>query len=104
MFKDVMSNLFNSINGHGTIDKVVKNKLARVYAGWSSTENNANNAWNVNFSNGNVNNNNKNNSNVVRPVCALEEGEIQGWIDAYFNCIRNKRTKSQCNLYRMDYE
>ena len=104
MFKDVMSNLFHSINGHGTISKVVKNKLVRVYAGWSSTENNANNAWNVNFSNGSVNNNNKYNSNVVRPVCALEEEEIQGWIDAYFNCIKNKRTKPQCNLYRMNYE
>ena len=35
---------------------------------WSSSENNANNAWNQNFNNGNQNNNNKNNTNYVRPV------------------------------------
>jgi hypothetical protein len=35
---------------------------------WSSTENDSNNAWNVNFNNGNVNNNNKDNSNRVRCV------------------------------------
>ncbi len=38
---------------------------------WSSTENNRNNARNVNFNNGNANNNNKYNSNVVRPVTAF---------------------------------
>ena len=35
---------------------------------WSSTSNDSNNAYNVNFSNGNVNNNNKSNSNYVRCV------------------------------------
>lgn len=35
---------------------------------WSATENDPNNAWNVNFSNGNVNNDNKNNTNHVRAV------------------------------------
>ena len=30
---------------------------------WSSTENNANNAWNLNLNNGNQNNNNKTNTN-----------------------------------------
>ena len=35
---------------------------------WSSTTNDSNNAYNVNFSNGNVNNNNKSNSNYVRCV------------------------------------
>ena len=35
---------------------------------WSSSENNANNAWNQNFDNGNQNNNNKTNNNRVRPV------------------------------------
>ena len=38
---------------------------------WSSSENNANNAWNQNFNNGNQNNNNKNNTNYVRPVRGL---------------------------------
>jgi hypothetical protein len=35
---------------------------------WSSSERNANNAWNFNFNNGNTNNNNKNNTNYVRAV------------------------------------
>jgi len=35
---------------------------------WSSSENNATNAWNQNFNNGNQNNNNKTNNNRVRPV------------------------------------
>jgi putative retron-type reverse transcriptase len=39
---------------------------------WSSTENDNNNAWNVNFNNGNVNNNNKNNNWYgVRAVLAF---------------------------------
>ena len=33
---------------------------------WSSSENNANNAWKQNFDNGNQNDNNKNNENRVR--------------------------------------
>ena len=43
---------------------------------WSSTENNRNNARNVNFNNGNANNNNKYNSNVVRPVAALQDYDV----------------------------
>ena len=35
---------------------------------WSATENNATNAWYVNFNNGNTNNNNKTNNNYVRCV------------------------------------
>ena len=35
---------------------------------WSSTENDSNNAWNVNFNNGNVNNNDKSNNRYVRCV------------------------------------
>ncbi len=39
---------------------------------WSSTENNATNAWNQNFGNGNQNNNNnKNNNRYVRAVRKL---------------------------------
>ena len=38
---------------------------------WSSTENSANNAWNVNFNNGNVNNNNKTNNRYVRAAFAF---------------------------------
>ncbi|MDR1586440.1 MAG: hypothetical protein LBS57_03165 [Treponema sp.] len=40
----------------------------RTFADWSSSENNNNNAWNQNFSDGNQNNNNKNNTNSVRAV------------------------------------
>ena len=35
------------------------------------SQNNPNNAWNMNFNNGNVNNNNKNNNNQVRAVRAF---------------------------------
>lgn len=35
---------------------------------WSSSENNANNAWKQNFNNGNQNNNNKTNNKRVRAV------------------------------------
>ncbi|MFH0774097.1 MAG: DUF1566 domain-containing protein [bacterium] len=38
---------------------------------WSSTEYNANNAWNFNFNNGNANNNNKSNNYSVRAVRAF---------------------------------
>ncbi|HAL64952.1 MAG TPA: hypothetical protein DCP10_05235 [Bacteroidales bacterium] len=44
-----------------------KSIKTRLYS-WSSSENNANNAWNFNFNNGNTNNNNKNNTNYVRAV------------------------------------
>ena len=38
---------------------------------WSATENNSNNAWNVNFGNGNLFNGSKTLSHVVRPVAAF---------------------------------
>jgi len=40
---------------------------------WSSTENDANNAWNQNFNNGNQNQNNKNNDNNVRCVRGFKQ-------------------------------
>lgn len=45
---------------------------------WSSTENSANNSWNLNFSSGNRGNNNKNNSNYVRPVLAFSMIKYSG--------------------------
>jgi len=39
---------------------------------WSSTENNSNNAWLLNFSTGERPNWNKNNTNYVRPVLAYK--------------------------------
>ena len=69
---------------------------------WSSTENNSNNSWNVNFNNGNFNNNNKYNSNVVRPVSAseLDEETKLGWLLAYIDCCTKKKSSIQCSLYR----
>lgn len=76
---------------------------------WSSTENNSNNAWNLNFNNGSWNNNNKNNNNYVRCVrsktSATSLFQPQGPItlhevfDAYFDCRRAKRnTDEQLNF------
>ena len=69
---------------------------------WSVTENNSNNAWNVNFSNGNVNNNNKYNGNVVRPVAAFDElfnAFYKSVEDAYFDCMRGKMSSPQAIEY-----
>lgn len=66
----------------------------------SSTENSQNNAWNVNFSSGNTNNNNKYNSNAVRAVAALGEDIKEGWLAAFHDCCRNKKSSHNCNDYR----
>lgn len=99
-----MLRTLESLNGRATAVSVVKNKLVHAMTAWSVTENSAANAWNLNFSSGNLNNNNKNNTNSVRAVCALEETEIDGWVDAFFNCIEKKRTAPQCDRYRAQYE
>jgi hypothetical protein len=70
---------------------------------WSVTENNRNNARNVNFNNGNTNNNNKYNSNVVRPVAALGDAVptpflLSVW-EAYHDCLRGKMTSAQAVEY-----
>ncbi|MBQ6747055.1 MAG: hypothetical protein IJR07_08435 [Bacteroidaceae bacterium] len=46
---------------------------------WSSSENNATNAWNFNFNSTNrrFNNNNKTNANNVRPVFAYRKDSIK---------------------------
>ena len=69
---------------------------------WSSSENNRNNAWNVNFNSGNVNNNNKNNQNVTRAVAALGECPehfTQSVWQAYFYCLRGKTSSSEALAY-----
>ena len=73
---------------------------------WSVTENNRNNARNVNFNNGNTNNNNKYNSNVVRPVAALGDAVptpfqifLASVWDAYHDCLRGKMTSAQAVEY-----
>lgn len=70
------------------------------YATPSSTENNSNNAWNVDFNSGGVNNNNKNNSYAVRAVAALDEEIKEGWIEAFHDCCRRKKPCANCNEYR----
>lgn len=69
---------------------------------WSSTENNSNNAWNVNFNSGNVNNNNKFNSNVARGVAAngeCSESFIESVWTAYLDCLRGKSSSSEALAY-----
>ena len=58
-------------------------------------------AWYFNGSSGVLNNNNnKYNPRQCRAACALGEDEYSGWMDAYFDCIANKRTSAQCDRYR----
>ncbi|MBQ7157771.1 MAG: reverse transcriptase [Bacteroidaceae bacterium] len=70
---------------------------------WSSTENNRNNARNVNFNNGNANNNNKYNSNVVRPVTAFDDvvppSFLESVWEAYHDCLRGKMNSTQALEY-----
>ena len=91
-------------NGRGagpSTESLAKEFLARAT---TATENNQNNAWNVNFSNGNTNNNNKYNANAVRAVAALGEEVKIGWLEAFKDCCANKKSSQECNAYRMHYE
>lgn len=90
---------------------------------WSSTENNANNAWRQNFSDGNQNNNNKTNSNYVRCVRSLLKSKrgvgaiivvptprikkmitLQDIFEAYYQCRKNKRNTINALEFEIDYE
>ena len=78
---------------------------------WSSTENNNNNAYKLNFSNGNSNNNNKNNSNNVRAVLAFEQYDLfhqpiplSEFFQAYFDCRKKKRSTCSAIKFEVDYE
>ena len=87
--------------------RLVKNKTQYAFTAtnyWSSTENNSNNAWNVNFNNGNINNNNKNNTLTVRPVAALDEKRKEDWLYAFDDCCRHKKSSDSCIRYRLNYE
>ena len=102
--------VYNPLNGRLTASsdnttfsyEVAKTKVGSNH--WCSTENNSNNARNVNFSNGNANNNNKYNGNVVRPVAALEDYKVPKdfiysvWV-AYHDCIRGKKRSEQAIAY-----
>ena len=86
-----------AIRGNTSLDNSRSYEGAKSQKGsnhWSSTENNRNNARNVNFNNGVTNNNNKYNGNVVRAVTAFGvmvpvSFTISVWI-AYHDCIRGK--------------
>ncbi len=78
---------------------------------WSSTENNNNNAYKINFSNGNSNNNNKNNTNNVRAVLAFEQYDLfhqpiplSEFFQAYFDCRKKKRSTYSAIKFEVDYE
>ena len=71
---------------------------------WTGTENNRNNARNVNFNNGNANNNNKYNGNVVRPVAASQDYDppkafVDSVWDAYKDCLKGKMRSKQAVEY-----
>lgn len=66
------------------------------------------NAWNMNFQTGNMNNNNnKTNSNVVRPLASddvVYDIPFTSIIEAYEDCVKNKRRSPDCVYYSMDFE
>lgn len=97
---DILFTLNGDITASVSAAEVVRNKV--ICSLKTSTENSGNNAWNLNFSDGNINNNNnnKNNSNVVRCVCALGVNEKTGWILAYKDCCRHKKSSKDCVRYR----
>ena len=71
---------------------------------WTALENSQFNAWYVNFGSGNTNNTNKYNTYSVRPVAALDTEVVEGWVQAFEECCRNKMATIQCNLYRISAE
>ena len=102
----VMRNILQSLNGRITglssVDSLVKDKIACAVSSdtlWSCCENNADNAMYVRMSDGNTNNNNKSGSYVVRAVAALGEEELTGWVDAFIDCLRHKRSSKDCADY-----
>ncbi len=71
---------------------LVKNKIACTLPPCSGAFNNNNN------------NNNKSSSWSVRPVLALGGRVLNGWMEAYADCIRNKMSGSDCTSYRLHEE
>lgn len=73
-------------------------------------QNSSTNARNVNGNNGNVNNNSRSNQNTNNRVLAVsafseEKGffSLQDIFNAYFDCRKNKRWKTDALLFEMDY-
>lgn len=95
----VMARTILHLNGRITgisADMLVKSKVVCALT-VSCQENNGDNAYNVNS--GGTNNNNKTNSYVVRAVAALGEEELTGWVDAFIDCLRHKRSSKDCADY-----
>lgn len=83
----------------------VKNKI--VYAKpssnhWSSTEGHSHSSWYVYFNDGYFTYY-KYNGLVVRPCVALDSKEIEGWIEAFYDCCERKKSTIQCSIYRSRY-
>ena len=68
---------------------------------WASTENNRNNAWNVNSNDGNTNGNNKYNSQSVRAAVAYGgfKEAIKAVYEAYLDCKRGKMSSPYTIAY-----
>lgn len=97
---DILHSLNGRVTGLRTVSSLVKDKTAHAIC----QENDGNNAWNVN-SNGNVPNWNKNNQYAVRAVAALGEEEKVGWVEAFMDCLRHKRSSRDCAEYLVgDFE
>lgn len=94
-------NSFYILNGCATGGSLlpVKNKVVRIML---ASEWNEGNAWNVNPASGRLNDNNKNNEYVVRPVVVLDNERVNGWMEAYADCISNKMSSRRCLLYRLN--
>ncbi len=65
-------------------------------------------AWDVNFWSGNANNNNRNNTGAVHPVAAIGNRvyaiPFESILEAYYDCIRHKRSKRQCIEFSLNFE
>jgi hypothetical protein len=71
----------------------------RTFADWSSSENNNNNAWEQNFSNGRQNDNNKTNTNSVRAVRGFTQSHVQEALESRLRgCFR-----ASCLLTKVRY-
>lgn len=114
----VMREQVLKLNGRTTGQRPVKNKVAcarivvsEVSGGnhWSSSENNSNNAVNVNFDSGNLNNNNKNNNNYVRAVSEFDaiffkNVDLVSIYEAYYDCRKHKASTAEYLRFHMDMD
>lgn len=96
-----MMNSLLILNGRatGSMTGPVKNKIVRAIA--SSAEYDGGNVWNANVQSGQASNNNRNNAYVVRPAVALDKERVNGWMEAYADCLKNKITSAEATRYRL---